>query len=348
MAEWGSVTAVLYGENGRKAAYFRDASTGAGSFVTLPVDSAYGWGNMSYAMTAADELWVQGGQGPLYVRQYRLTGSPLPSAATLVATRTFGDSDSRWGDLLRLQSGGLVSIWHQQGLNGAPQGIGVAYRSPAGSWQVLPNQGFMRTAASKQVAVQHPADGSVWVFNDPDAWGRIGALRLVETAGRLDVAWTDSTFISTAKYGSNGPDPENPDLAAAPDPSTGTIVLAYQSAERKILRTDPVRTGSHVAVARITAGASVAFEPRHPEWTERISGIGLVVRPGEVWLAYRPIDTADWSFDDLYVAAFRNAAWEPPSLLGKLYDPYGRVGYGTGRIEFSAMLSDGLHFFPLA
>lgn len=349
MAETGKVTGLLYWEEftSRRAMFFRDASSGTASYVSLPVDSLVGWSNATYVLSG-NEVWVWGGGGPVYLRHYQLSGSPMPTSAALVSTEAFGDTDSRRGDLTLLASGGLVAVWNQQGGTG-PQGLGIAYRSPGGAWQTTYPLYFMPTMASKQVVAQHPADGSVWVFNNPDAWGEIGAVHLTEVPSGLTLDWTDAHYIFDQTYGDLAPDPENPDLVVATDPSTASLVLAYQSRVRQMFSTYPaVVTGSHVAVARIGPGGPTSFLVL-PSYVERISALGLVVRPGETWLAYRPVDPATLAFDKLYVSVHRNGAWGSPTLLGTLDDPYGLVGSGISRAEFSAEMADGaLHFYPPA
>src|SRR5207244_6201698 len=119
MAVSGSMTALLYWETftTRRAVLFRDSSSGANSYVSLPVDTTAGWSNANYVISGS-RLWIFGGDGPVYVRDYQLSGSPLPTSATRVSTQVFGDSDSRQGDLTMLASGGLVAVWHQQGSTG--------------------------------------------------------------------------------------------------------------------------------------------------------------------------------------------------------------------------------------
>lgn len=348
MAESGSLTALLYWEQftTRRAVFVRDASTGATAYVDLPADTMAGWSNANYVWSGND-FWVLGGDGPVYLRHYVFAGSPLPSSASLVSSQVLGDGDSRMGDLLRLRSGGLVAVWHQQGMNGAPQGLGIGYRSPAGGWQALPLLAVGPSAASKQVLVQHPADDSVWLFTDPDGWSAIGAVHLTESAGGLAVDWSDKTYLSVPKYGDSGPDLENPDLAVAADPSTGTIALAYQNDHRYMFSTSPVVTGSFVSVARITATGGVSFVVL-PVYVERVSGLGLVVGPGWTTLAYRPIDQATLTYDKLTVSTYRNGSWGSPAVAGSVSAPSQRIDYGGSRTEFAAQMADGNTHFVTA
>lgn len=340
----GDLTGVLYLDQPtyRPAVYFRDVTTRATSLVDLPSDSRQGWVYAAAAMPTDTDLWIMGGNGPLTLRRFRLSGSPLPTAATLVETRTFGDTDSRPGDMISLASGALVVAWHQQGTTG-PHGQHVAYWNPAGAWSELPALTFMPTRASDQVLAQHPADGSVWLFCNPDAW-TIGATHLSEGSEGLAVDWSDGTYLTSQEYGQYGPDPENPDLAVAADPASGTLALAYQSSDRRIL-TDGTSTvlTSRVAVARIPGAGGPSFIVA-PAYAEAVSDVGLVVLPGETVVSYHPVDEATLEFDELHVSRHRAGTWEAPLVLGN----GGGVGYASGRVELAAAMADGgLHLLTI-
>ncbi|HET7487726.1 MAG TPA: Ig-like domain-containing protein [Acidimicrobiales bacterium] len=346
-AGWGTLSVVLYWEEyaSRPAAFFRDASTGATSYVSLPVDSLAGWDFSAYALTSDVDLWAFGGAGPMALRHFRLSGSPVPSSAALVSDQIFGDGDSRQSDFIRLASGGLLAAWHQQGETG-PEGMWFAYLGPGGSsWRVTGPLQFMPTRSSKQTVVQHPADGSVWMFADPDSYGAIGAAHLTETADGMRVDWTNDNYINQRLFGENGPDPENPNLSSAPDPAAGTIVLAYQSAHRTTFQYAPFVTGSYPVLARIPVSGVPAFTAL-PVYAERVASMGLVVRPGEVWLLYRPVDTSTMTFDHLEASVLRAGGWQAPVALGKLYTSYDRVNASPDRVELLARLDDGrIHLY---
>ncbi len=338
-ASLGDLSFMLYIESSSHApwVYVRDASTGNVSHAALPWNWTESFAEASYAVTAGPRLWVMLGAGPVVVREYALSGAALPNAATLASERVFGDADSRPGDIVVAQSGAVVAAWHQHGSSG-PQGQRVAYRDAAGSWSQL-SLSFMPTASSVQTMAQHPVDGSIWLFCDPDAWGSIGVAHLTDTGSGLSVDWTNAQFISGAD-GAYDADPENPDVQAVPDPHGGAVALAYQSATRTVFSTNPFVAGSNVAVARISANGAKTFIAL-PEYAERISKIGVVVGAGETWVSYRPIDATDLSYDDVYVRRYVNGAWEQARLLGALANPHDVVPFGVGRPEFAARLSDG-------
>ncbi len=348
LAERGGVSGFLYYQSwgSRPWAAFREASTGAISNVSLsPTSVAINeWQDASLVLTGNGHMVVMSGTGPLFVRDFQLSGAPLPTSATLVSTTTFGDADSRPGDLIQLASGALSVVWHQQGATG-PQGYGVAYRhDPSSPWTQSGLVQFMPSYASKQVAVQHPADGSVWVFSSPDAWGRIGAMHLTETAAGLALDWANGSYL-TPEMGPAAPDPENPWLAVAADTSTGAIALAYQSADRRIFSTSPVVTGSKPAVTRIGADGVVSTIVL-PVFVERVSSLSLAVQGGATWLGYRPIDEATLRFRDLHLAVHDGSSWQPAVRLGTLASDFERVSYATAIPEIVARMADGsFHYF---
>jgi hypothetical protein len=345
MAASGSQTALLYWEQftSRRAVFFRDASTGATAYVDLPVDTSAGWSNARYVWSGNGDFWVLSGNGPIYLRHYRFAGSPMPTSASLVASQVLGDGDSRMGDILVLRSGGVVAVWHQQGMSG-PQGTNIGYLSPSGGWQTLPPLTFVPSASSRQVVVQHPADDSVWMFTVPDGWSAIGAVHLTEGSAGLRVDWTDGTYLSVQKYGESGPNGEYPDLAVAADPATGTIALAFQNNHRYMFSTNPVVIGAYVSVARITAASDVSMLVL-PLYVERVSGLGIFVGPGWTALAYRPIDQATLTYDKLAVSTYRNGVWGSPTVTGTVNSSSPDSNYGVSRVEVAAQMADGnMHF----
>ena len=335
----GSLSAILYLDpTGHPWVYLRDGSTGASGHVQLPQVSGTNWSAVSYVLRSRADLWVLAGSGPVQLREYRLDGTGLPTSATLLSSTTLGDSDSRPDDIVALASGVVVGVWHQQGSSG-PQGLRVSYWSPSTSaWTSLAPMTFMPTFASKFVVVQHPADGSIWIFGNPDSWTAIGAAHLTEVSGALRVDWTNGSFISSADGAFNA-DPENPDLEVAPDPAAGTVTLTYQRAQRKMFSTNPVVTGSYLALAAIRADGTKSFVSLD-EYVERVSSLGLTVLPSERWVSYRPIQP-DLSFSTLFMRRESAGAWDAPIQLGTLYSPYQPVLTNPGASEVVARMSDG-------
>lgn len=336
LAEQNGVAALLYVAPyvGQLWARFLPQAGGAGSDVRLPTDTISGFGGASMAWSGQD-LWIMSGPGPVVVRRYTLAGSPFPTSAALVEARYFGDGDSRPGSIVALSGGGIVTSWHQQGMSG-PQGHRVALRTAGGTlYEKIVS--FMPTMASKEVLVQHPADGSVWLFSNADAWGSIGAARLTPGSNGLTVDWTDPYFIDDAQLGEFGCDPENPNLAVVSDPASGRILLAYQSALRK--RYSDTVLGSQPAIAKIAADRSKTFV-RFPVWVERVSNLGLAITGGDIWLAYRAVDEATLTFDTASVARFAGGTWTTVDLT-RLYQPYETILFARGAPLVATRTADG-------
>lgn len=340
LVENGSLTGALYMDMAayQPSVWFRDSATGATSSVDLPRDSYVGWSYAAAAMTSPTDLWVAGGSGPIVVRHYELSGSPLATSATLLGSKTFGDSDSRPGDFIALESGAVVNAWHQQGETG-PQGQHLAYRAPGGTWIELPALTFMPTAYSDQVIAQHPVDGSIWLFSNPDMWGSIGLVKLVETAQGLGVVATDGGVVNPAAHGLNAADPENPDLAVAVDHASGALALAYQSRDRRTVAVDGTpRIVSRVAVARFATTGLSSFQVA-PVWAERVADVGVVVSTTGTTVTYRPVHHDTGAFKGVHVTHGRGADWTAPTALAD--DTVAAVAYGTSRADLLLRAGDG-------
>jgi hypothetical protein len=348
VAENNGKTYLLYAAKYSNAPWLRvrDETTGAVSHVAIPAGTTGGtaWALADIAV-AGNDVWIVSGGGPVYLRHYRLSGSSLPTSSTMVSEKTFGNSDSRAGAITSLKSGNVAGVWHQQGALGI-HGLGIFRSTPADSVNTIyPVE--MASRSSTQAMVQHPADDSIWVFSSADAGAAIHAVHVTEILSGLQVDWKDGSYITDVKYGNYGPDPEAPDIEAAADPATGTIALAYQSAERKIFSTQPFVAGSHLAVARVKTDASVSFI-NLPVYVERISAIGLTVRNGETWLAYRPIN-GDLTFDTLHISRHNGSSWGGPIAMGKLGDPRAMVYFGKNFPIFGAPMIDNLtHLFDFS
>lgn len=326
IATAGSRQVFVYQEEwvvpNRMVAHVTDTATGATSSVDLALSSG-GWSNPSLVLTTSGDLWVLAGGAPVVLRQYRLSGSPLPTSATLMSSRTFGDGDSRMGAVIQLASGAIVVTWHQQGQLGS-EGHGIAYRRADGTWQEQ-FQFWAFTRASRDSLAQHPADGSVWLFNSADAWGSIGAAHFTEVPAGLRFDWGDNMFIGSDE-GEFDADPAMPDIVAVADPAAGDIVLAYQSVRRQAFALGVI--GSYPAIARLKADGQRSYT-HLAVWVERTLPLALSVRPGEVWLTYRAVNSTDLSVDNLEVRVLRGGSWSDRQSLGRGGTPIGAGAGGT-------------------
>lgn len=346
----GNVTGYLYIANVHDVkAYFHDNTTGQSTNVLLGQggNAAASAGNpRDYVWTTNNTLITisqdENTNGKITLRRYQLSGSPLPTTATLIGSYGFGNSSSRADNIIQLASGAIVANWHEQNSDPVPQNATIAYWPVGGSsWQIQ-NVLMRATRSSKGVVIQHPADKSVWLIINADGEARVQAAHLTEINASLRLDWTNYDFIAGDQdVFLNGPDPENPDLAVAVDSSTGEIVLAYESNDRQPFTINgKYYIGSHPVVARIKADSTITYSPRLPIYVERVSQISLVVKPGEVWLAYYPLDLTSGKFNQLYASQYVNGQWQQQTFLGESGTTSGGILQGSSRAEFVTTLYD--------
>jgi hypothetical protein len=342
-AEKNGLAVTLYRDAMSWLPYAEFRTSSGTKHLALPgsVPTSNDWYNASYALDGNGGLWVFSGGGPVRVRHYLLTGSGLPTGISLESTTTYGDTDSRANDLLLLASGGLVASWHQQGQDGAPQSTTVLYRSPSGTWSST-GQLPMYTAVSKWASAQHPSTGAIWLLGNSDARHTVTALRLSEVPSGLRVDSLDESFITTTQYGDNAPEAENPDLQLTADPSTGTLVAAYQGLVVQQFG-DPATNGvkgAHVIVARIAGSGALSFSTL-PVWAERGSRLTLSGQPGAVWVGFHPVDPATLDYSTVQVSKLSGSTWQGPVTLGKTRDAGDPVGFSATSPLVLADMADG-------
>jgi hypothetical protein len=344
--EQGNVSARLMfgGYPTDVALHFRDSSNGATSQITLVATQAplNQWQDGDIVWSGSD-MWVVGGVGTVYLRHYKLAGSPLPTTATLISTQTYGNSDSRSPHMIMLKSGTVVMSWHQQGDTTAPGFWFVTRPISTGAWgsPLFVNQ---YSWASKQSLVQHPADDTIWLFSISDAFGRMIALNLSETNDGLRLNWNNSGFLNST-HGSNNVDGENSWVDAEADPSTNTIVVAYASNQRNqtyypktIVGTNAV---SYPNIMRVSANSEKTFTTL-PIWIERVDKFSLSVRPGEVWLAYSPIDITTGNFNSVQASRLSSSVWDLPVQLGTKKSTFSHINAVSRKPEFVFFANDDM------
>src|SRR5439155_9562963 len=120
-----------------------------------------------YLLTSATELWTLSCDttmsGKLLMSQYRLNGSPATSA-TLLSTKSLGDSLSYGMSLIRLKSGALLAGWNEFNwttYSSINLNTGIAYPTPSGAWSVklpgtVPNASYGNTAKTQTSRAQPP------------------------------------------------------------------------------------------------------------------------------------------------------------------------------------------------
>ena len=341
LAEFDGMSSVLYmslSGSGGVYAFFRD-NLGETSNVLLPsFPSSANYGCGEYIMTAKDEMWIFFGTGPLTAVQYKFSGSPLPTVAMLVSSKTFGDSSSFCPSLIKLSSGALIGAWTQKtAYNSTSGALGFAYHSPSGNWsQIFPYTVKYSTGGVRLALAQHPVDNSIWVFSKQDGAQQIYANHLTETSNGLSVDWTDTNFITQGVDGTNGPEGEFPYLVAVGDKSRNAILLAYQDDQYKIY--SQYVKGAYVSIAQINTDKTKSFLV-FPKYVERADYLGLVALPDSISLGYFPINETTLTYNDAYVSSYSNGSWGQSVFLGTSYQNPSGLGYGINSTQFAVDLN---------
>ena len=340
IANYGSLEAIVYQKlNPSTARYdsyvqLKDESSGASSHFLLHADEY----ETDYILPNATTLWalVQTAGSGLFVNQYQLNGSPLPTSATLVSSQPFGDANSCAKSLFQLKSGAVIAAWTSEcavwGSSSYIQ-LSLAYWNLSGNFWAAPFTYALGTDNWKErIAIaQHPADGSIWVFNLEDTGMKIGASHFTELPSGLSLDWTNPWYIAannssgTIQDGANGPADEYPYLVAVADPARNTIDLAYQRMSNAYIYVDPLfQNGSNgiflkedpISVAEINSDGTKSFDDSLA-YTARTAYFGFsVLGNGTMWLAYFPIDEQSLNWNRVHTTEYTNGVWTSPALVG--------------------------------
>jgi len=359
MAVYGTRSALIYQKLNIYSTrdtwlYVKDSDTGQTSHFMLHSSPGYSQIETDYVLTSATELWTlscAAGSGKLLASQYRLNGSP-PTSATLLSTQSFGDTYSYAMSMMRLQSGGLVVGWSDEATTYSGDLIaGYAYRSPSGTWTVrapvtLASSGGLNQGwKTRMILAQHPADSSVWMFVKEDTSSAIQALHFTEAANDFILDWSNPLYITQAADGDNGPEGEFPYLAATPDQTRNSILLAYQSRPYQIVFIDPLNGSmnsiglkqAYATIAQIGADGTKIFIP-FQTYMERLIQFGMsVLSDGTIWFAYQPINSQSLTWNEVYASKYQNGVWSAPALIGSNYNNYNTnsgLGYNPGALIY--------------
>jgi len=264
IGEYEDVIAFPYRSYTDYKNYLHIVTNGEAKDYLLPNSDGMNMAHVSAVMTARDEIWIAFNI-PIIINQYHI-GS---DAVTLVSSTTLGDSKSRLKDLIELDNGKLFVAWHQFERNkvdgeGNPGiDVGFAYRTLDGNWHTLPYTWVFPFSlpATHGAVCQHPDDGSIWFFCQPDGSGFTCVIHLIEIDGEISVDWTDYDFLN--KYdGAMAPEGELPFFSAIGDKQRNAIILAYQSDDWQMFSIEPFCKGARPAIIQINSDAtkSLLFE----------------------------------------------------------------------------------------
>ncbi len=301
IAEHGSSSLYLYWEGEADGASPPHVCVTQGDRVQHlgPLTDAVYYSNRICWVDESDFLVITGGYNgtdpDLAVMRYHVGDGTI----SLVGTARFGNSASRYLDMIKLQSGAMVMCWFQRA-SFVETPLYFSYTMDGLTWQTLASSvtpGYQ--GQYKGALCQHPADGSLWFFGHGDSFHNMNGYRLVESAGTLSLDWADPMFITgTGPSGSElEPDPEYPCIVAIPDDAAGTILLAYQrGADHVRWYWDGARWSldpagfvtyvlvSKVAVVDVQADGTCALRTVVDQYVERISPFGIGLLPdGRLW-----------------------------------------------------------------
>src|SRR6266478_6323451 len=320
--------------------YLNDSDTGQTSKFRLHSSPGYRQIETDYVLTSPTELWTLSfdpyAGGKVQVSQYGLNGSPVTSA-TLLSTKSLGDTGSFAKSMIRLQSGALMVGWNEDRYVKTDGSVdaGFAYRSTGGNWTIqypvtFPSTNGGNNPMSQITMAQHPADSSIWAFSKRDSFSDLIAFHFTELSNNIVLDWTNADYVSQTTDGINGPQGEFPFLAAVADPTRSAIQLAYQTNQFQIVYIDPLLNDmnaiflkqSYATVAQISADGSKTFIP-FLNYMERGVQFGFsVLGDGTLWLAYQPINSQTLTWNEVYASKYQSGVWSGPVLTGLNYKGY--------------------------
>ncbi len=312
--------------------------------IHIPTNNWYG---LQSASLDTNTFFTFSGSGPVMGNTYDLS----TGTAVLTQSQVMGDTYSRAGAMVKLASGGIVVMWHQN-VTDANQDmlLWFAYRFPSGTWQAPISvlvDGTGGPPFNTKAIAQHPADGSIWAFNKKDSTQYIGATRFTEGPSGLTLTWHTDTFITHQAHDINGPSGELPAMVANPDPTRGVIALAYQNEQCVLFSLSPnFVKGCYISVAKITSAAAISFIP-YNAYVERTREFAFSVDAGGVYaLGYKKINTTEMSWQDLYFNNYNGTSWGTEVHVGRLIERDTPLAFRTKLVGITAKMTDGaLHMY---
>jgi hypothetical protein len=283
---------------------FIDIVSGESRYVPAPAGIGYNAGVRCELHRRGDKLilWggVASGQG---VQAYECTLIGIPvTEVRLDHIKKFNDTNSRAMSGTFLKSGAFVGSWYQHTAT-ADQDIliGVAYRSPHGTWSSETfnmrdgRYGGRITSCNGYAIAQHPADDKIWVFYKRDSYHLASALSFFEIAGGLELNQLHADFISarsTKWVEGHSPEGENPSMEVVAMPDRGTLLLGFQSDKQIIFKVEyepafAFIKGSWPVFTEIDAnGEFLGKQFNLEKYHERLADFGMLYHDNKLWVTY--------------------------------------------------------------
>jgi hypothetical protein len=225
----------------------------------------------------------------------------IGDSLTLLSSVSFGDADSRVGDLIRLSSGKLILGWYQYHPVDGIKYVGFAHTDSSGNWHTLSNVPLVcsKVLGTRVIMCQHP-DGSIWLFSAHDSERLIKAIHLSESGETLVVDWVDQTFIHTDTPEMT-PDGECPWLSAVASSSRNGIVLVYQC-DKYHVSGNATFILSKITYIKINSDGSKEYLFYLDQYVEDKTPFVIGInRSDSIYTAYGRADLVELSWHDLYL-----------------------------------------------
>jgi hypothetical protein len=207
---------------------------------------------------------------------------------------------------------------------------------------------------SRQALVQHPADGSIWLFNKRDSFHSLEAVHLSETASGLKVDWVDPLFINEREYGKDSVEAEFPAIMAIPDPTRNVIILAYGDNDFEMTTCGGTcfRNYTIVRVVAITAYEKNCIHATLPFTIERTTRFGIALSEDKLSFAYKPLKLTSKPPPSLEAISFdlKTGSWSEPLVLGEPFGASREIApvFSTPPLGFAYLMADQkIHYFMI-
>jgi hypothetical protein len=385
LAQVDDITMLQYYEKktGKQALYFTDGTSSShvilSKFGGIQSDRSDFRGSrfdqVEHFLPSLQEVWIfseaptkkmdvrLGFMSPVMISHYALSGSPLPTSAALLSSKTFGDDHSRTGAFTSLKSGGMIASWYQSYVvnphEDRREEIGIVYRDPQGQWSTLFPIAIDGSAGggipqSRQAIVQHPADDGIWLFNKRDSYHSMEVVHLSETDSGIVVDWIDPLFINEREHGTESLEAEFPAIVAIPDPIRKVIILAFGDNGYYMTNCEGncFQKVTPVTVMTITANGTQRFETYSPFTIERTTRFGMALAGTKLWFVYKPLQLFSEHPPALEAISYDMATgfWSPSASLGEPFRASRELSavFGTDPLVFAHLMVDQkIHYFSI-
>lgn len=283
--------------------------TTAGMFPCVPLSAAVDVEGKRF-YTVEGSCYYGPMTGPYTFREWELLGdNGYFTNIVALNQSTFGAFIDKWGDMIRLQSGGIVVQWKSD-----TKGYCFKYRSPSGVWydDICVD---IAAYASLMTIGQHP-DGTVCGFIIRDSVYMIATVFLFEHEEGLTIYSVNENLL--AQEGEMAP------VVAVPDHHNGILFASRCKDPYYFWKTgesadNQFRKGSSFGVAAFGNDHIPTESPLSPDsyvrnelkqhFSEPISSHAAVLANGKLWIIRQEYNPMTENFDLVYAQPYFNGSW---------------------------------------